>query len=201
MKKTAGTMTAMKRIISQVKRCTPWSKLLCWWRPRMLWAMPPKYVLRPVVTMAAVADPLSTLVPMKQMLLSSSGATPVRVSAASNFSTGNDSPVRLAWLMKRPGPQHAHVGGNHVPGRQGDDVAGHEVIEGDFPLLTAADHRGRDVDHRLQFGRRGVARVSWKNRMNTLKNTMTAMMTPVDTSPVKNEMTARIVKRMLSGSR
>ncbi len=101
MKNTSGTMTAMKRIISQVKRCTPWSKLLGWWRPTMLCAMPPKYVLRPVVTIAAVAEPLSTLVPMKQMLLSSSGATPVRVSTASNFSTGNDSPVRLAWLMNR----------------------------------------------------------------------------------------------------
>ena len=28
MKNTAGTITAMKRIISQVNRCTPWSKLV-----------------------------------------------------------------------------------------------------------------------------------------------------------------------------
>ena len=35
-------MKAMKAIISQVKRFTPWSKLVCTCWPTMLLAMPPK---------------------------------------------------------------------------------------------------------------------------------------------------------------
>jgi hypothetical protein len=52
------------------------------------------------VTTAAVAVPLSTLVPMKHMFLSSVGELSSLVSGSWNFSTGSDSPVRLPWLTK-----------------------------------------------------------------------------------------------------
>lgn len=42
MRKTSGTITIMKRIISQVKLCTPRSKLVCAGAPVMLPAMLPK---------------------------------------------------------------------------------------------------------------------------------------------------------------
>ena len=48
-----------------------------------------------------MAVPLSTLVPMKQVLFSSVGELASLVWASWNFSTGNDSPVRLPWLTKR----------------------------------------------------------------------------------------------------
>ena len=35
------------------------------------------------------------------MVLSSSGVFPASGSAVSNFSTGNDSPVRLAWVKNK----------------------------------------------------------------------------------------------------
>ena len=53
------------------------------------------------MTTTAVAVPLSTLVPMKQMFLSSVGELSSFVSGSWNFSTGSDSPVRLPWLTKR----------------------------------------------------------------------------------------------------
>ena len=64
-------MTSMKRIISQVNFFTPLSKAvsICW--PARLLAILPKYVCAPVATMTAVAAPLSTLVPRKQMLVCS----------------------------------------------------------------------------------------------------------------------------------
>ena len=42
MRNTSGTMTSMKRIISQVNRVTPWSKLVSTFWPTMAWAMPPR---------------------------------------------------------------------------------------------------------------------------------------------------------------
>ena len=42
MRKTSGTMTTMKRIISQVKRLTPRSKLVCGGCPTMALAMLPR---------------------------------------------------------------------------------------------------------------------------------------------------------------
>ena len=42
IRNTSGTITAMKRIISQVKRLTPFSKLVLGRWPVMLWARPPK---------------------------------------------------------------------------------------------------------------------------------------------------------------
>ena len=42
MRKTSGTITIMKRIISHVNCCTPLSKLVCSGSPTMLPAMLPK---------------------------------------------------------------------------------------------------------------------------------------------------------------
>ena len=53
------------------------------------------------MTTTAVAVPLSTLVPMKQMFFSSVGELTGLVSGSWNFSTGSDSPVRVPWLTKR----------------------------------------------------------------------------------------------------
>src|SRR4029453_13688339 len=74
--KTSGTMTAMKRIMSQVNRATPWSKAGGIGAPVRVLGMVPRYVLGPVSTTTAVAVPLSTAVPRKQRLLSSSALAP-----------------------------------------------------------------------------------------------------------------------------
>src|SRR5579864_1205578 len=73
MRKTWGTITAISWIISHVKRLRPRSKLVCTRSPVIELAIEPKYVLAPVVTTVAVAVPLCTLVPMKQMFLISVG--------------------------------------------------------------------------------------------------------------------------------
>ena len=101
MTKTSGTNTAMNRIISQVNLLMPRSKAvsICW--PARLRATLPKYVCAPVVTITAVAVPLSTLVPRKQVFVRSMVETLPRRSRASVFSTGMDSPVSVAWMTNK----------------------------------------------------------------------------------------------------
>ncbi len=49
-----------------------------------------------------------------------------------------------------------HVAGNHVAGGQFHHVAGHQFLERNFLRLPVAHHRGGDLDHRLELGRRVV---------------------------------------------
>src|SRR5713101_5358401 len=77
--KTKGTITNMKRIMSQVKRLIPLSKAVSTGWPAMLLAMLPKKVCEPVTAATAVAVPLSTLVPRKQRLQNSMGEIFCRV--------------------------------------------------------------------------------------------------------------------------
>src|SRR5665213_2722187 len=99
MKKTIGTITSMNDSMSQTNFFTPLSNAVsvCW--PERLLAILPKYVCAPVAMITPVAAPLSTLVPRKQMFVYSMDETPVRLSVASDFSTGSDSPVSVAWMM------------------------------------------------------------------------------------------------------
>ena len=74
MTKTLGTMTAMNRIISQVKRVTPLSKLVS----HVAVSHPGKLakeVPAPVWTTTAVPVPLSASLPMKQTFGKSVGAS------------------------------------------------------------------------------------------------------------------------------
>ena len=101
IRNTAGTMTAMKAIISQVNLLIPRSNAVggasCV-RPR---AIVPNSVRAPVRTTTAVAEPLWTLVPRKQRFGQSSGGRPVTPSVISAFSAGSDSPVSADWLTNR----------------------------------------------------------------------------------------------------
>ena len=116
-------------------------------------------------TTTAVAVPLSTLVPRKQMLFSSSsGLLVVGFPGSSNFSTGKDSPVRLAWMMNKSLQDSMRtIGGNHVAGRQLDHVAGHQFGQRNFAGLPVADHRGGHADHGLELGGGGSARPPGRN--------------------------------------
>ncbi len=95
MMKTVGVMTKMNLIMSQVNRLTPLSKLVCTSWVTIALAIPPRYVFGPVAVTTPCAEPLSTLVPRKQVFFNSSAGQLFVGSTASNFSTGNDSPVRL----------------------------------------------------------------------------------------------------------
>ncbi len=109
--RTTGTMISIKRINSQLTLLTPRSKAV-WVRvPTMDFASEPNQVRLPVATTTACALPLVTLVPIRQILpksnrlLSLSGncslSLPATSAITSYFSTGNDSPLRIDWLIKR----------------------------------------------------------------------------------------------------
>jgi len=95
MTKTSGVMITRNRIISQVNLPRHGRRRL-----HLLAGEAAGHFaeirLRAGATMTAVAEPLSTLVPRKQMFVCSMDETFVRGSRASVFSTGRDSPA--GWL-------------------------------------------------------------------------------------------------------
>ena len=106
-----------------------------------------------MATTTAVAEPLSTLVPRKQMFVSSSGEPVGRVSRRVELldrqrlagQAGLDDEQVLAG-------DEPHVGGDHVAGGELDHVAGHQFAQRHFLGLAVADDRGGDADHRLELG-------------------------------------------------
>jgi len=82
----------------------------------------------PVATTTALAVPLSTLVPMKQVSLSSVGESAGLGSASWNFSTGSDSPVSVPWLTNRSfAGKHPHIARNHVAGGEMNNVSRNQI--------------------------------------------------------------------------
>ncbi len=104
IRKTVGTITRTNARIIFVKLFIPLSKALSWVPSRLL-AIEPRYVLWPVRTTIAVAEPLSTFVPRKQTFWSSRALLlrflPPASSLLWNFLTGKASPVRADWLACR----------------------------------------------------------------------------------------------------
>ena len=94
------TITIMNRIISQVKDLIPVSKLVSSRLANIFCDSAPKNVWAPVVRTTARAEPLRTLVPMKQALGDSSGVLPAAGNSAV-FSTGMDSPVSADCVTKK----------------------------------------------------------------------------------------------------
>ncbi len=54
------------------------------------------------------------------------------------------------------GGKQPDVAGDHVAGREFDDVAGDKLLKGDLSSLAAAHHGGGDADHGFEFGGGGV---------------------------------------------
>jgi hypothetical protein len=110
-----------------------------------------------VPTTIAVAVPLSTLVPRKQMFLSSSGDVVAIARARRTFSTGIDSPVRLAWMMNRSLQDRMRTSaGIMSPAARRTISPGTSSASAISRSLAVANHRRGDADHGLQLGRRGV---------------------------------------------
>ena len=102
--------------------------------------------------------PLSTLVPRKQRLVNSSGATFSRVSRGIEFFD------REGFAGERSlddeqilGRQNAHVGGNHVAGGKFDEITGDEALQGNLGGFAIAHHGGGDLDHGLELGGGGIS--------------------------------------------
>ena len=107
--------------------------------------------------MTAVAEPLSTLVPRKQMFERSMAETLPRRSARVGLLDrhGFAGQRRLDDEQVLRG-QEPDIAGDHVAGGELHDVAGHELLERDLPGLPVAHHGGGDADHRLELGGGGV---------------------------------------------
>ena len=156
----------------------------------------------PVVTTTAVAVPLSTLVPMKHMFLSSVGELAVVVSGSWNFSIGSDSPVRLPWLTKRslqdrirtsPGIMSPAANWIMSPGTRSRTES---------PWLCRPESTVAVTwIMAFSFAAAAPARASCQKRSPTLSATIMAITVPARASPVANETPERIVSRITSGLR
>ena len=98
---TSGAITTMKPSISQVNRVMPLSKLVSTRCLAMALATRPKAVRGPVSTTTPQPMPLTTALPMKQMLARSNGVSAAPAWAAATFSSGIASPVSADWLTNR----------------------------------------------------------------------------------------------------
>ena len=98
---TSGAITTMNPSISQVNRLMPLSKLVSTRCLAIALATRPNAVRGPVSTTTPQPMPLTTALPMKQMLARSNGVSAAPGWAAATFSSGIASPVSAAWLTKR----------------------------------------------------------------------------------------------------
>ena len=150
IRKTRGAITTMKPSINQVNRMMPLSKLVSTRCLAISLATMPKAVRGPVSTTTPQPMPLTTALPMKQMLGRSNGVSAAPTWAAATFSSGIASPVSVDWLRKRSfAVISLRSAGNHVARRQQDDIAGHELL--DRHVIVVVRSRHLSADARSQF--------------------------------------------------
>ena len=151
-------------------------------------------------TTTPVALPLSTLVPRKQMFFHSRGEAGGTVSRASNFSTGMDSPVRLAWMMNRSLLESSRRSAGIMspadrrtmsPGTSSDNGTSRAWP----PRITVA------VTRIMAFSLAAAvpAFASWTKRNATPNTTIMTMTTAARRSPVRADSTASNDNKMTRG--
>ncbi len=103
--------------------------------------------------MTPVAAPLSTLVPRKQVFFEFQHGPGAAVFLGVELLNGQRFP-RQARLDDEQvlARYEAEIGWDHVPGRELDHVARHQVAQRQLAGLSGADHRRRDADHGLELG-------------------------------------------------
>jgi hypothetical protein len=139
---------------------------------------------------------------MKHVFFNSVGELTIVVSASWNFSTGNDSPVRLPCTMKRSFAESTRTS----PG----------IMSPAESLMTSPGTRSRSG---ISFGApsRSTVAVTWfmalslaaavsarascTKRSPTLSTTMAAITVPARASPVANEIADRVASRITKGLR
>ena len=202
MRKTSGTITAMSRIMSQVKRLRPWSKLVG------AWLLGDRAGHAAEIGVDAGGDhdrrrraALDAGAHEADVVEFSRRADAV-VSGSWNFSTGSDSPVRLPWLTKRsldestrtsPGimsPAESLMMSPGTRSRSGISFASPSRSTVAVTWIMA-----------LSFAAAASARASCRKRSATLSTTMAAITVPARASPVAKEIDERVASRITSGLR
>ena len=155
-----------------------------------------------MATAIAVAVPLWTLVPRKQRFRRSSGEWPSGETTWSVFSTGMDSPVRLAWLIKRSLAETIRASAGIMSPAQSEIRS---------PRTTSRSGISLGVPSRMTvLVTRTIARslaaaapalVSWANRSPTPKKIMRTITTAARESPVSAEVSASTASNTTSGLR
>ena len=134
------------------------------------------------------------------MFFPSSGEAGATVSRASNFSTGRDSPVRLAWMMNRSLLESSRRSAGIMspadmrtmsPGTNSDSGTSRTSP----PRITVA------VTRIMAFNLAAavLALASWTKRSATPKTTIMTITTAARRSPVSADTTASSDNRMTRG--
>ena len=152
IRNTRGAITTMKPSINQVNRMMPLSKLVSTRCLAIALATRPKAVRGPVSATTPQPMPLTTALPMKQMLGRSNGVSAVTDVGGSELLERH----RLAGerrlvneeVLRRDQPE---IGGDHVARRQQDDIAGHELLNRHINMIVSLATRlpthGRSYRH------------------------------------------------------
>src|SRR5680860_153505 len=149
--------------------------------------------------MTAVAAPLSTLVPRKQMFANSSGETPARVSRVSSFSTGSDSPVNVPCEMNKSfAAMRRTSAGIMFPAESFTTSPGTNCMSGTSSSLPSRTTLAVTLIIAFSFSAAASALASCTKRSDTPRITIKAITVPARTSPVANEIVASTVGAIVS---
>ena len=100
-----------------------------------------------------MAEPLSTLVPRKQVFEPLDGRdTPAQVAGVGFLDRHGFAGQRGLDDEQVLGGEQPDIAGDHVAGGEFHDVAGDKLLERDFPGLAVAHDGGGDADHGFEFG-------------------------------------------------
>ena len=154
MTKTSGTITIMKRIISQVNRLTPAVEAGL----DLLAGEAAGHVAE--IGLRAGGDDdrggraaFDAGAEEADVRVLDGGDVRARRRGASVFSTGIDSPVRVAWMTNRSLAERSRTSpGIMSPAESFTMSPGTSCCSGISSGLAVADDRGGDADHRLELG-------------------------------------------------
>ncbi len=154
----------------------------------------------PVETTTTVPEPLSTLVPRKQMFLSSTAEVTVSGSTVSNFSTGIDSPVSAPWMTKRSFAARSRTSaGIMSPAARLTTSPGTRSARGTSRGVPSRTTVAVTLIIALSFFAAESARASCTNRSETPRTTINPITMAARASPVRRDTVASSVSRMTSG--
>ncbi len=197
---TKSTISTVTRMINRPNWRRPISDAVGGGSRASSAAMPAMAIFAPVPQTRNRPAPLTIEVPMKTALAASASSVASWCRSPACFSTGNDSPVRSAWLTKRCCASSSRPSaGTRLPARSSTTSPGTtcaRVTSCGVPLRSTLARTCTDCRSRCAAR---FARYSCTKSRITLASTMIEMITKLATSPASAATTLAAMRISTSG--
>ena len=162
-------------------------------------ATSPNAVARPVFTTSTVAVPLRTDVPMKAQLVRPDIGAPA-LTAPGSFSTGIDSPVRLASVTRKSrAARITPSAGTRLPAASSITSPGTISLATTVRIAPSRQTRAVSASRLRSSAMAAPARYSWAKPRSVLPSTIARMIAASTQSRTKSEMAAPKTRIRTSG--